>query len=151
MTSALDGGVIVTPRPPLPPGKDPVSIVQESVWTPGPVTIGAKYLAPTGIGSPDLLDRSQSLYRLHSLGLLTLQTLTNLTLHYFIIIHSYPILFYIIFQNKIFNPNYILIFLILRSGCDTFYYYYILVSSTRRWPVYWSIHVSVEIINKKKR
>jgi len=74
-----------------------------------------------------------------------------LTLHYFIIIHSYPILFYIIFQNKIFNPNYILIFLILRSGCDTFYYYYILVSSTRRWPVYWSIHVSVEIINKKKR
>ena len=46
------------------PGEDPVPIVQEAGWTPGPVCTGAKNLAPTGIRSPDRQGCSQSLYRL---------------------------------------------------------------------------------------
>jgi hypothetical protein len=46
------------------PGKDPVPIVQEAGWAPGPVWMGAKNLVPTGIRSPDRPARSQSLYRL---------------------------------------------------------------------------------------
>ena len=42
----------------------PVLIVQEDVWAPGPVRTGAENLAFTGIPSPDLSARSQSLYRL---------------------------------------------------------------------------------------
>ena len=34
-------------------GKEPVPIVQEAGWAPGPVWTGAENLAPTGIGSPD--------------------------------------------------------------------------------------------------
>jgi hypothetical protein len=34
-------GVSVTPRPLFIPGKDPVPIVQEAVWIPGPVWTGA--------------------------------------------------------------------------------------------------------------
>jgi hypothetical protein len=45
-------------------GKDPVPIVQESGWAPGPVWTGAENLAPTGTRSPDHPARSQSLYRL---------------------------------------------------------------------------------------
>ena len=41
----------VTPRPLFIPGKDPVLIVQEAEWAPGPVWTGAKNLAPTGIRS----------------------------------------------------------------------------------------------------
>jgi len=33
----------------LPPGKDPVPIVQEAGWAPGPVWTGAENLAPLGI------------------------------------------------------------------------------------------------------
>jgi hypothetical protein len=46
------------------PGKDPVPIAQEAGWTPGPIWIGAENLALSGIGSPDLPARSESLYRL---------------------------------------------------------------------------------------
>jgi hypothetical protein len=46
------------------PGKDPVPIVQEAGWPPGPVWIGAENLAPTGIRSPDRPTCSESLYRL---------------------------------------------------------------------------------------
>ena len=46
------------------PGKDPVPIVQEAGWAPGPVWTGAENLFPTGIRSPDSPARSQSLYRL---------------------------------------------------------------------------------------
>ena len=45
-------------------GKDPVLIVQEAGWAPGPVWKDAENLAPTGIRSPDRPARSQSLYRL---------------------------------------------------------------------------------------
>ena len=44
--------------------KDPVPIVQEGGWDPGPVWTGAENFAPTGIRSPDRPARSQSLYRL---------------------------------------------------------------------------------------
>jgi len=56
--------VSVTPRPLFTPRKDPVPIVQEAGWAPGPVWTGAENLAATGIQSPDRPARSQSLYRL---------------------------------------------------------------------------------------
>ena len=46
------------------PGKDPVLIVQEAGWAPGPVWMGAENLARTGIRSSDRPARSESLYRL---------------------------------------------------------------------------------------
>jgi len=39
-------GVSVTPRPPFTPRKDPVPIVQEDGWAPGPVWTGAKKSRP---------------------------------------------------------------------------------------------------------
>jgi hypothetical protein len=57
-------GVNVTSRPLFTPGKDPILIVHVAGWAPGPVWTGAENLAPTGIRSPDRLDRSQSLYHL---------------------------------------------------------------------------------------
>ena len=65
LTSALYGGVWSAPRPDrFTPRKDPVPIVQEAGWTPGPVWTGAENLAPTGIRSPDRPACSESLYRL---------------------------------------------------------------------------------------
>ena len=55
--------VNVTPR--FAPGKDPVPIVQEAGWAPGLVWIDAENLASTGIRSPALPARSDSLYQLH--------------------------------------------------------------------------------------
>ena len=50
------GGGWSAPRPGrFTPGKDPVPIVQEVGWAPGPVWMGAENLAPTGIRSPDRL------------------------------------------------------------------------------------------------
>ena len=43
------------------PGKDPVPIVQEAGWAPGPVWTSAENLAPTGFRSPDPPARSESL------------------------------------------------------------------------------------------
>ena len=43
-------------------GKDPLPIVQEAGWAPGPVWTGAENLAPTGIRFPDHLVHSESLY-----------------------------------------------------------------------------------------
>jgi hypothetical protein len=66
MTLALDEGEWSAAHPShtLPPGKDPVPIVQEAGWAPGPVWTYAENLAPTRIRSPDRPDHSQSLYRL---------------------------------------------------------------------------------------
>jgi hypothetical protein len=50
------------------PGKEPVPIVSETVWAPGPVRTGAENLTPTGIRSPDHPVRSESLYRLRYPG-----------------------------------------------------------------------------------
>jgi hypothetical protein len=65
MTMALEVGEWSAARPShtLPPGKDPVPIVQGAGWAPGPVWMGGKS-SPTGIRSPDRPARSQSLYRL---------------------------------------------------------------------------------------
>jgi len=57
-------GVSITLRMLFTPGKDPVPIVQETGWAPGPVWTGAENLAPTGIWSLDHPALSQSLYRL---------------------------------------------------------------------------------------
>jgi len=56
------------PWPLFTPGKDPLSIVQEVGWAPGPVWTGAENLAPTRIRSPDCPTRSQTLYQLHYLA-----------------------------------------------------------------------------------
>jgi len=70
-------GVSVTPRPLFTLGKDPIPIVQEAEWTPGPVWTGAENLAPTGIRSPDRPARSQSLYRLRYPALRPSQSFEN--------------------------------------------------------------------------
>ena len=64
LTSALDGGVGGERHASadLPPGKDPVPIVKEVGWTSGQVWTGAENLAYSGIRSPDLLARSESLH-----------------------------------------------------------------------------------------
>ena len=73
--SALDGGGWSTSRPGrFNSGKDPVPIVQEAGWIPGPIWTGAGNLAPTGIRSPDRPARRESLYR-HRIPLLTLYVL----------------------------------------------------------------------------
>ena len=46
------------------PGRVAVPILQEAGWAWESVWIGAQNLAPTGIRSPDLPSRSESLYRL---------------------------------------------------------------------------------------
>jgi hypothetical protein len=56
--------VSVMPRPYFTPRNDPVPIVQEAGWGPGPVWAGVENLVSTGIRFPDLPARSQSLYRL---------------------------------------------------------------------------------------
>ena len=69
-TSALDGEWVVsaTPRPTY-PVKDPVPVVQETGWAPGPVWRGVENLAPpTGIRSPDSPVLNESLYRLSYSG-----------------------------------------------------------------------------------
>jgi hypothetical protein len=57
-------GVSLTPPPLFTPGKDPVPILQEAMWAPGPVWTGVENLDHTAIRSPDRPARSQSLYRL---------------------------------------------------------------------------------------
>jgi len=52
-----------TPRPPFTPGKDPVSILQEAGWTPGPVCTGGKSRLHRD-SIPDCPARSQALNRL---------------------------------------------------------------------------------------
>jgi hypothetical protein len=65
MTTVLEGGEGLASHPGrFNPWKDPVPIVQEAVWAPGPVWTGAENLAHTGIRSPYRPARSHSLYRL---------------------------------------------------------------------------------------
>jgi len=65
MTTALEGGEWSVARPgrTFPPGKDPVSIVQEAGWATGPVWTGGK-CRPHRDSIPDRPAHSQSLYRL---------------------------------------------------------------------------------------
>jgi hypothetical protein len=63
LTSAIDGSVQSVPRlGHFTPRKDPVPIVYEARWAPGPVWMGAENLTPTGIWSLDHPARSESLY-----------------------------------------------------------------------------------------
>ena len=59
MTATLEGGEWSAARPgrTLLPGKDPVPIVQEAGWAPGPVWMDGKS-RPTGMRSPDRPARS---------------------------------------------------------------------------------------------
>ena len=63
MTVALEGGEWAAARPgrTLPPEKDPVPIVQEAGWAPGPVWTGGKS-RPHRDSIPDRQARSQRLY-----------------------------------------------------------------------------------------
>ena len=65
MTAVLEGGEwsAARPRPHFTAGKDPVPILQEAGWAPGPVRTGGKSL-PHRDSIPDRPARSQSLYRL---------------------------------------------------------------------------------------
>ena len=65
MTAALEGGEWSAARPgrTYTPGKDPVPIVQEAGWAPGPVWTGVKS-RPHRDPIPDRPARNQSLYRL---------------------------------------------------------------------------------------
>ena len=56
-----------TPRPHFTPGKEPVPIVQEAGWAPGPVWTGEKSRPPRD-SIPDRPARSQLLYRLSYRG-----------------------------------------------------------------------------------
>jgi len=66
MTAELEGGEWSAARPgrTLPPGKDPVPILQDAGWTPGPVWTGEKS-RPHRDSIPDRPVHSQSLYRLN--------------------------------------------------------------------------------------
>ena len=65
MTAALEGGEwsAARPRPHFTPGKDPVPILHEAGWAPGPVWTSGKS-RPHRDSIPDRPARSQSLYRL---------------------------------------------------------------------------------------
>ena len=52
-----------TPRPYFTPGKDPVPILQEAGWAPGPSGL-AENLAPQGFDPQTVQPVAQSLYRL---------------------------------------------------------------------------------------
>jgi hypothetical protein len=53
-----------TPQPHFTPGKDPVPIVQEAGWAPGPVWMGAENLTPPGFNPRTVQPIAQSLYQL---------------------------------------------------------------------------------------
>ena len=60
-TSAPDRGGWSRPCPGhFTPRKDPVPIVQEAGWAPGPFRTGAENIAFTGIRSPEHAARSES-------------------------------------------------------------------------------------------
>ena len=60
--------VSATSRPLYPRGRDPIPIVQEGGWAPGPLLTGAEKLAAVGIRFPDCPERSESLHRLSYRG-----------------------------------------------------------------------------------
>ena len=72
------------PRPHFTPGKDPVPIVQEAGWDPGPVWTGGKS-RPHRNSIPDRPARSRSLYRLsyraHPLQIYRTYNLSTLSSH----------------------------------------------------------------------
>jgi hypothetical protein len=63
------GWVVNATYRPLYPRKDPVPIVQEAGWAPGPFWTGAENLGPMGIRSPGRPAGSEPLYRKHVLSI----------------------------------------------------------------------------------
>ena len=71
LTSALGvgwGWIFTSRSGRFTPVNDPVPIVQEFGWAPGPVWIGAEYIAPTAIRSPASPALSELIYRLSYRG-----------------------------------------------------------------------------------
>jgi hypothetical protein len=66
--SVRRGWVVSTTPGRFTPGKDPVPILQEVGWAPGPVWMCAKNLALNGIQTLDRPTRTQPLYRLSYLA-----------------------------------------------------------------------------------
>jgi hypothetical protein len=58
--------VTATPSPLHPQEGVSVVLVQNDVWTSGPVWTGAQDITPTGVRTPNRPARSESLYRLRS-------------------------------------------------------------------------------------
>ena len=65
----MEGVVNATPRPNFPWERDPVVILQQAGWAPGPVWTDAENLAHTGIRYPGRPAHKESLYRLSYPGL----------------------------------------------------------------------------------
>ena len=74
LTSALDGMGDQRRLGRFTHGNEPVPILQEAEWTPGPVWMGTEKLATAGIRCPDRPARSELLYRLGYPGPQTVQT-----------------------------------------------------------------------------
>jgi hypothetical protein len=65
MTATLEGGEWSAARPGrFTPGKDPLHVVQEAGWAPGPVWTGAENIASPGFDLRTVQPVTQSLYRL---------------------------------------------------------------------------------------
>ena len=78
----------VTPRPLFTLGKDPVPILYEAGWAPGPVWRGAENLALTGILSPDRPARSELVYRLSYPGPPPKKIIIFIILNIFIVLYE---------------------------------------------------------------
>jgi len=72
-----------TPRPHFTPGKEPVPILQEAGWAPGPVWTGGKS-RPHRDSIPDRPARSQSLYRLSCRAHINLSVILYKTNHIYV-------------------------------------------------------------------
>jgi hypothetical protein len=83
-----------------PQESDPVSILQEAGWTPGPVWTGAENLTLTGIRSPDRPACSEKLYPPHYTILAHHQTLTTKTNH---LLYRKAVAFY--YENHVKHIN----------------------------------------------
>ena len=94
-----------TPRPHFTPGKDPVPIVQEPGWAPGPVRTAGKS-RPHWDSIPDLPSGSQLLYRLsyqaHTHSYIYKHThiyTLSLSLSIYIYMHTYICIYMYIYMN----------------------------------------------------
>jgi hypothetical protein len=119
-----------TPRPHFTPGKDPVPILREAWWTPGPVWTGGKS-RPHRDSIAECPARSQSLYRLsYPCGLVSatkfsscFHTLKQTNVHIAIFneatehnnLHSY----YTVFQSKEYSARTSNAALYLENFCQT--------------------------------
>jgi hypothetical protein len=72
--------VIAMPCPLYLKEREPVPILQEAGWDPGPLWMGAENIALTVIRSPDCPSRRGSLYRLRYSGPLTALILYNVNI-----------------------------------------------------------------------